>query len=91
MLFLISYDVVATKRRSKLAKRLLNFGSRVQYSVFECDLNHEQLKRLKEQALACIDQEKDSLRIYALCQNCVAAIQSFGVKKGWEEEDVKII
>ncbi|MCA9742068.1 CRISPR-associated endonuclease Cas2, partial [candidate division KSB1 bacterium] len=38
MLLLVSYDIVDDKQRTKLAKRLQNYGQRVQYSVFECDL-----------------------------------------------------
>jgi CRISPR-associated protein Cas2 len=87
MLIVVSYDIVDTKRRAKLAKKLLNFGKRVQYSVFECSLNQEQLAEMKKQALPFVDLEKDSLRIYKLCEACVQQIESFGVKKGWEEEE----
>jgi CRISPR-associated protein Cas2 len=91
MRLIVSYDIVDNKRRTKLAKRLLNFGARVQYSVFECDLDAKQLAKLKEQALPCLNLEEDSLRIYPLCENCVENIQSFGVKKGFEEEDEDVV
>lgn len=91
MRLIISYDIVDNKRRTKLAKRLLNFGARVQYSVFECDLDAKQLAQLKKQVLPGLNLEEDSLRIYQICENCVENIQSFGVKKGWEEEDVVVI
>jgi CRISPR-associated protein Cas2 len=92
MIYLVSYDIVDTKKRTKLAKRLLNFGLRVQYSVFECDLTAEQHEELKKQVLPLVDLEKDSLRIYRLCENCCHALESFGVKKGWEaEEESKVI
>lgn len=87
MLHLVSYDIVDTKQRTKLAKKLLNFGQRVQYSVFECDLDAEQLEKMKAQILPCVDVEKDSLRIYRLCENCLQNLESFGVKKGWEDEE----
>jgi len=87
MLYLVSYDIVDTKQRTKLAKKLLNFGRRVQYSVFECDLTGEQLAELKKQALPFVDLEKDSLRIYRLCENCLQNLESFGVKKGWEDDE----
>lgn len=87
MLHLVSYDIVDTKQRTKIAKKMLNFGQRVQYSVFECDLNVEQLAKMKEQILPFVDRNKDSLRIYRLCENCLQNLESFGVKKGWEDED----
>jgi CRISPR-associated protein Cas2 len=88
MLLVVSYDIVDTKKRTKLAKKLLNFGARVQYSVFECDLDKKQLQEMKKQLLPYVDPEKDSLRIYKLCEACAPLIESFGVKKGWEEQDV---
>ena len=87
MLHLVSYDIVDTKPRTKLAKKLLNFGQRVQFSVFECELNPEQLQEMKKQVLPFVDLEKDSLRIYRLCENCLENLESFGVKKGWEDDD----
>lgn len=87
----VSYDIVDDKKRTRLAKTLLNFGSRVQYSVFECNLNAKQLAEMKKQALKLIDPEKDSLRIYRLCEECAPLIETIGVKKGWEETDVVVI
>ena len=91
MHILVSYDIVNTKKRTKLAKKLLNFGKRVQYSVFECNLNDKQIQQMKKQVLEFVDKVKDSLRIYRLCQECAGRIESFGIKKGWEDEDALII
>jgi CRISPR-associated protein Cas2 len=41
MNYIISYDIPDTKRRTKIAKTLLDFGDRVQYSVFEAELTDE--------------------------------------------------
>ena len=91
MRILVSYDIVNDKRRTTLAKRLCDFGKRVQYSVFEGDLTDEQIKAMLKKILPYINKKEDSLRVYKLCQNCVNSIKSFGVKKGWEEEDVIVV
>jgi len=88
MLIVVSYDVVDDKRRTKLAKKLCDFGKRVQYSVFECDLSKKQLNEMIQMGLKQINQEEDSLRIYKICSNCAAEIDSYGIKKGWEEDQV---
>ena len=88
MLYLVSYDIVDDKRRTKLAKKLCDFGKRVQYSVFECDLNKEQLENMKQMATKQIDQDEDSIRIYKFCVTCANEIISYGIKKGWEQDDV---
>ena len=61
MLMIVSYDIVDDKRRTKLAKRLCDFGKRVQYSVFECDLSKEQLKKMINEA----DKETKTKKIMA--------------------------
>lgn len=91
MLVIISYDIVDDKRRTILSKKLLDFAKRVQYSVFEGDLSNEQIKTMQNKILPHINKKEDSLRIYKLCQSCVESIQSYGVKKGWVEDDVIVI
>ncbi len=91
MLVVVSYDIVDDKKRTQLAKKLLNFGQRVQYSVFECDLNKKQLDQMKKQALKCVDPHEDSLKIYKLCEHCASRIESFGIRKGWEDTEVIVI
>jgi len=88
MLFIFTYDIVDDKRRTKLAKKLGNFGIRVQYSVFECELNAEKLQQVIKMSLEFIDLQQDSLRIYALCQRCAGETISYGIKKGLEINDV---
>ncbi len=91
MLIVVSYDVIDNKKRTKLAKKLCDFGIRVQYSVFECRLNKSQLKEMRKESLKFIDEEKDSLRIYKICSDCVQKIESYGIKQGLEEEDKPIV
>jgi len=91
MLTIVSYDIIDDNKRTKLAKTLLNFGKRVQYSVFECDLQPDKIEKMTAQALKLVDLEKDSLRIYRICQACVSQIESYGIKKGWEEEEIIVI
>ncbi len=85
MLITVSYDIADDKKRTRLAKKLLNFGQRVQYSVFECNLTKKQIAEMKKQILPLIDREKDSLRIYRICDTCRKQVESFGIKKSWED------
>ena len=71
MLVLVTYDVnteeEAGKRRlRRVAKVCVNYGQRVQNSVFECDLEPAQFVTFKETLSEMIDLEKDSLRFYLL-------------------------
>lgn len=71
ILVLITYDVSTQdaegrKRLRKVAKECVNYGQRVQNSVFECMLDSSQLLLVKDRLLSIIDSKQDSLRFYNL-------------------------
>ena len=71
MLLLITYDVSTENKEGKsrlrkVAKKCVNYGQRVQNSVFECLVNPSQYLKLKNDLLNLIDPEQDSLRFYNL-------------------------
>ena len=79
MLYLISYDISIDRRRTRVAKILTGFGQRVQYSVFECDLDTNQYQALWRKLARTIQpDEGDSLRIYRLCATCTTTINVIG-------------
>ncbi len=78
MMYFISYDIASPKRLVKVAKTLENFGIRVQYSFFECEMEKGQLEELKRQMLELIDKKEDSLRISPLCEDCLKRTSSIG-------------
>lgn len=83
MLVLITYDVETTsksgqKRLKQVAKSCMNYGRRVQNSVFECVINEEQRVRLKAELSEIIDWKKDSIRIYHLGNNYLRKVEQLG-------------
>lgn len=96
MLVLITYDVntedSAGKRRlRKIAKQCVNYGQRVQNSVFECLLDAGQAKLLQHELRALMDEDKDSLRFYYLGNHYKAKVEHFGVKSSYEPEGLLMI
>ena len=96
MLVLIAYDVCTTskkgvKRLAKVAKICVNYGQRVQNSVFECKLDAAQLKFVKHELLKIIDPEADSIRFYNIGNKYQTKIEHFGVKESYEAEGVLIV
>ena len=96
MMVLITYDVNTEsnegKRRLRLvAKQCVNFGQRVQNSVFECSLDASQLVMLQAKLCGLIDMGKDSLRFYLLGNHYENKIQHFGVKAGYDPNDTLIV
>ena len=96
MLVLITYDVntsdSAGRRRLRLiAKQCVNYGQRVQNSVFECLVDAAQCKQLQQKLLGLMDSEKDSLRFYYLGNSYQTKIEHFGVKESYAPEGVLIL
>lgn len=90
---LITYDVstvdgAGRRRLRKVAKECVNYGQRVQNSVFECVVDASQSLLLKDALLKLIDPEKDSLRFYYLGNNYKTKIEHFGAKNTYEAEGI---
>ena len=77
-MYFISYDIANPKRLGKVAKTLENFGLRVQFSFFQCEMEPRILEQLRDELLQIIDLKKDSLRIYPICSDCLKKTDSIG-------------
>lgn len=96
MLVLITYDVntedaAGQKRLRKIAKQCINYGQRVQNSVFECLLNEAQYRVLQAKLLSIMDPEKDSLRFYNLGKQYEKRIEHFGCRQSYLPEEPLIL
>ena len=96
MLVIVSYDVntqdAAGKRcLRRVAKTCLNYGLRVQYSVFECIVSPAQWTMLRQQLIERIDKKKDSLRFYFLGSNWKRRVEHIGIKEVANLEDDPLI
>jgi CRISPR-associated protein Cas2 len=79
MFCLISYDIVNDRRRTQVLKFLKGYGTRVQYSVFECELTTVQLLTVQHELGGLIDQVTDSVRCYLLDADAVQHIRIIGI------------
>lgn len=89
MLILITYDVntetEAGKRRlRKVAKQCVNYGQRVQNSVFECQMDAAKFRQVKAILEGIIDKEVDSLRFYNLGNNYKTKVEHIGAKDSFD-------
>lgn len=85
MLVLITYDVSVTsyggeRRLRNISKICLDYGARVQNSVFECEVDPAQFTLLKASLLDVYDSEEDSLRFYFLGKKGRQRVEHYGVK-----------
>jgi CRISPR-associated protein Cas2 len=92
MMVLITYDVnTETKegrsRLRKVAKECVNYGKRVQNSVFECSLDPAQLRTLEKILSDIIDYEKDNIRFYNLGKNWSSRVKSIGKDESYNPDN----
>jgi CRISPR-associated protein Cas2 len=85
MMVLISYDVSTEseggkRRLRRVSRACRDFGQRVQYSVFECEVDPGQWVKLRGRLLKEIDPDKDSLRFYHLGSNWQRRVEHVGAK-----------
>ena len=80
-MWFISYEYIKSQytRLRKIAKICEDYGLRVEYSVFECDLTEEMFMRMWADLNEVIDQNDDSLLAYRICGSCVQNIVSGGI------------
>lgn len=89
MLVLITYDVntqtaEGRKRLRKVAKECVNYGQRVQNSVFECQVDTTKYRQIKAILEDIIDKEKDSLRFYNLGDKYKNKVEHIGAKQSFD-------
>lgn len=96
MFVIVSYDVATDegkgqRRLRRVARACLDYGQRVQYSVFECIVDPAQWTMLKERLISEIDPEKDSLRFYYLGSNWHHRVEHIGAKASIDQEGPLIV
>lgn len=84
----IAYDVVDDRRRNRLAQTLLDFGVRVQYSVFEAIIDRKNIERMVRKVRRIIKRNEDSVRIYVLTRTTKKEIIKIGVQPETEVSEV---
>ena len=85
MHYTVAYDITNDKRRNRVAKILKDFGTRIQYSVFECDTDRRALLRLQSRLEKVINLKEDTITFYHLCAACERQIDRIGLKKGLDK------
>ena len=89
MLILVTYDISfeqgnGASRLRRIAKVCQDYGIRVQYSVFECDIDPAQWVQFKNELFAVYDKTCDSLRFYKLGSKGQQKIEHHGAKPSFD-------
>jgi CRISPR-associated protein Cas2 len=91
MKYVISFDIVGDRIRSKVVKILSEYAYRVQKSIFEGIISKESLEEMRAKLAKVIDEKSDSIRIYPLCGKCEPEVKIIGIGMKVEEVDYIIL
>lgn len=92
MFYLVCFDIVDDRTRSRAAKVLKEYGERVQKSVFECALlTEEKFLKLKNRLEDLIDNAEDTVRYYAVCKGCLEKMEFSGVGEAPDVEKYRVV
>lgn len=91
MEYLVCYDISDDRRRTQAANVLLDFGRRVQESVFMADIDEDLAGRMRERLEKVIDPNVDSVVILTLCGTCRTKAKTMGIADIPEDKEFYII
>lgn len=91
MRFVVCYDIADDMRREKAANALLDFGARIQESVFLATLDDELLERMMVRLEKVVDAIEDTVHIFALCAACEGKARSIGKARLPQDQDYYIL
>jgi CRISPR-associated protein Cas2 len=77
-MYVLVYDVVNDRRRNKLHRTLKDYGTAVQRSVSEFDLNAAEVQKMMKRVEALISPDEDTVRLYRLCAACLTETRILG-------------
>jgi CRISPR-associated protein Cas2 len=75
---LVAFDIADNQRRDRLTRVLLDYGQRVQESVFWLECEDELLERIRQRMCGVIDSGGDNLWMIVLCRGCARRVETWG-------------
>jgi CRISPR-associated protein Cas2 len=91
MFYLVCYDIVNNRRRTKVSNLLQGYGLRVQKSVFECVLSPDQYKTLQKRLHKLIREQEDQIRFYPMSPRHRQLVKIVGMQPDFQVDDVAFI
>lgn len=78
MNMIVAYDIANVKRLSRVAKVMLDYGLRVQKSIFEVEVTPPVFRELKARVEKIIVAEEDGVKYFPLCEKCAGTVEIIG-------------
>ncbi|MCF8030555.1 MAG: CRISPR-associated endonuclease Cas2 [Desulfohalobiaceae bacterium] len=86
MFVLVAYDIADHKRLQRIAKIMEDYGDRVQYSVFEVEVDSMIFRQMKQRTEDVMDENEDGVKYFFLCERCAGRIDVVGLNADRTEQ-----
>jgi CRISPR-associated protein Cas2 len=83
--YVVAYDIPNDRRRTKVHKVLKGFGTWTEFSLFECFLTKKEYIQMKDKLQKLLNEQEDRVRIYMICDTCLAKIETVGIAEPVEQ------
>lgn len=83
--YVVAYDIPDDKRRTRIHKILKGFGQWTEFSLFECFLTKKEVLQMRAKLDKYLDAREDRVRIYTLCESCLAKVETVGIPEPKED------
>ena len=97
MLRIVAYDISSPKRLRRVALACLDYGIRIEKSVFECDLRNDQFRPAGDPLRPCwdklckiVNRDFDALVCYPICASCEKNVVTYGRSLHLEPADIRV-
>jgi CRISPR-associated protein Cas2 len=91
MQYVVCYDIADDQRRERLARVLLDFGSRIQESVFLAHLDDTLAANMRERIRKLVDPDLDRVHLFLLCEACSGKVEVLGTAEVPKDQDFYVI
>ena len=75
---IVAYDIADPRRLAKIAKLMLDYGQRVQKSIFEVSVTPPVFHQMKTRVEDIIEYEEDGVKYFPLCEQCSGTVEIIG-------------
>lgn len=91
MQYVVTYDIADERRRSHLAKTLLDFGARIEESVFVANLDDQLAAHMLERIRPFIEDDHDCAHVFQLCAACASKTTILGTAEVPRDQDFYVL
>ena len=91
MQYVVTYDIADERRRARLAGALLDYGRRIEESVFLASVDEELAERMRGRIRSLIEPGEDCVHVFAICAACGARTEVYGRGELPRDEDYYVV